>query len=196
MIVAGIQKKSSFDNDSSVVAQVSFMRQTANVNFITPYGYYAMPPANSAWLIFPLRDNDDDLVGIGNDYVNRPKDLVESDICLFNTKSKAKFIFKASGDVEMYCPKNLNILAEEDINIEAVENINFTAKNINSNISEMITITTPDVVINGDITQNGNLTTIGTITGNLIKSIGDLFWNAVKSVMNHTHAGGSVPPPD
>jgi len=178
MIFAARQTGKPYDNGSFTVAQLSYMDQVREWPHHTPYGFFSMPPIKSTWCIFPFRDNDNDMFGFGQDYVNRPKDLKEGDVCIFNTISKIKFVFKTDGSVDAYAP----------------ENINYNCKNFNITATESVKINAPDFIVNGDTTMNGNLTVIGTIIGDIIKSLGELFWATVKAVSTHTHGAG--PPPN
>ena len=80
-------------------ADISFLGQTKKVPHVTPYGVYTSPPVGSAWILVPLRDNEDDLVGIGCDYAGREKGLLQGELMLYNTLTKAKFKFDESGNV-------------------------------------------------------------------------------------------------
>ncbi|RLC69253.1 MAG: hypothetical protein DRH97_00140 [Chloroflexi bacterium] len=188
MNYGAIQKGKPYDNGSFTVAQVSYLGQIKEVPHVTPYGFFSMPPVGSAWVVIPLRGNDNDMVGFGNDYKNRPTDLKEGDVCLFSTVSKAKLVLRATGDFEL--------IGTKDGFITVPENLTIRAKNANIIATEMITMTAPNLVINANTVINGSLTVIGTIIGNIIQSLGALFWDIDQSVDAHTHNSGTVGPPD
>ena len=193
MIVAGIQKAKPFTKKHLPSAQMSYMGQTKDIPQMTPYGFFSMPPVNSLWCIFPFRDGDDDLFGFGNDYKNGPSGLVEHDVCLYNTKTKAKFILKADGDIDVYGPKDININADKNINLNAGENINFNSKEFIVKASVKTTIETLAITIDA---------TVGVIdctnlswTGSVVHG-GGLFISNQVGVSSHKHGGVLAGPSD
>jgi phage gp45-like len=141
MNYAAKQTGKPYDNGSFTVAQLSYLDQVKEWPHHTPYGFFSMPPINSSWCIFPLRGNDNDMVGCGQDYVNRPKDLKEGDVCIFNTKSKVKIILKTTGEIEII------------------------ADTATFNIPE--TTWTGNITLAGDLTQTGDYNLTGTGTASV-----------------------------
>lgn len=137
LILRGLQKLTPDDTqDLGQKAQVQFMGQTQDIQLITPYGFYSCSPVNSEWVIWSVRGNPSDRVGIPNDYKNRPKNLNEGDVCLVNL---------VTGDY-------IKILMNGSINIKTskVLNVDAPVTNWTGNIN-----LTGNIVAVGEVTANG-----------------------------------------
>lgn len=154
LIKRGKQTSAADDSGSlSLKAPCSFLGQNRNVKQISPYGLYGSPVNGSNWIIFSSLANSDDLVGIGNDYKNRPKNLKEGEVVLQNLKTGAFIKFDASGNIE--------IITDKDI-VATAANVTITATTaVVTAITATITAT--DINLNGAVKITGSLDVNGVI---------------------------------
>jgi phage gp45-like len=152
------------DSDNYPTAQITFLGQTQTARLITSYGFVSSPPVGSEWIIFNLRANSDDKMGIANPYGNRFKGpdsggIKEGEAGIYNIKTGNYIFFNSESDTIEVCKKNKSITIDEDLNI--------TAKNVTINAS-------------GNVTLNGGTVNISSNT--TIDS---------KPFLTHTHQAGS-----
>lgn len=149
LIKSGKQSKTADDSGSTLVAAVDFLGQTRNVRQISSYGVYSNPPVGSNWIILSSRANSDDLHGIGNDYKNRPKNLLEGEVVLQNLLTGAFIKEHANGDIEVFTSKNITATAGLSITANAGVNITSTAGvNITATAGLAATVNAPTILVN------------------------------------------------
>jgi len=153
MILGGKQTLPADNSKSVMSAQVSYLGQVKEMPFITPYGLFSSPPINSTWVVIPLRNNADDVIGFGNDYANKPP-LLSGEVCLYNTQTKSKIILDSSGSIR--------IESENELNIESIGSTSMNAESITID-AESTTIEAENTTIDGNSTN---------ITGNLYVATG------------------------
>ena len=107
LIKNGKQKKAANDAGNIQKAQCSFLGQQKDIKQITPYGFYSSSVVGSNWIILSSRANSDDLQGIGNDYKNRPKNLIEGEVVLQNLLTGAYIKLDSVG--------NINVITDKDV---------------------------------------------------------------------------------
>jgi len=186
-MISGGKQTLPADNSKSVMsAQVSYLGQVKEMPFITPYGLFSSPPINSTWVVIPLRNNADDVVGFGNDYANKPP-LLSGEVCLYNTQTKSKITLDYFGNVNIDASVGMNVTAKGNVNITATGNatvtsttatINATTAVINATTSATINTATANInattalvveaplsIFRGNVIINGTLTATGLITG-------------------------------
>lgn len=189
LIKGGKQSKVADDSKSTTIAAVDFLGQTRDVRQITPYGFYCSPVLGCNWVIFSNRANSDDLRGIGNDYENRPKDLVEGEVVLQNLLTGAYIKLLENGDIEVITEANI-IAKAANITATAAANATINATNIIANASAAATITAPTITASATTATvtAANINLVGTVnvTGSLIVN-GIVF-------ETHRHAPNNTPP--
>lgn len=151
LIKGGKQSKKADDSGSTSVAAVDFLGQTRNVRSITPYGLYNSPVLGSNWIVLSSRANSEDLHGIGNDYKNRPKNLIEGEVVLQNLLTGAFIKLDSFGNIDVSTENSggaitlktknssikmnqlgiINISSSENVNIDTPKQINLTANDTN-----------------------------------------------------------------
>jgi phage gp45-like len=201
------------DSGNYPIGQLSFLGQTQDVRQITPYGLYCHPPIDSEWLVLNLRGNSDDKVGIGNNYLNRFKNLKEGEFALYNQLTGSYIYFKENGDIELIGKNDLNATIDGSINVLVKQDADIT---VNGNLTGSVK-GDADVVVESDATVDvqgsAALTVAATmdidcpettwegdiIHNGLIVNTGDITSNSV-SLDSHTHqdvqpgTGDSGPP--
>ena len=158
MIKAGKQTNIQVDTEEDNIpyCQIKFFDQTKDVAHISPYGLFGSPPLESKWVVFPLRNNPDDMVGFGNDYANRPKDLKEGELALINTKTRTMIKFDENGDFEIYSNNDLNINVDSSVNVTAQDSISLSCANqvyIEAGLGDVSIFADTEI----DLTTNGSL---------------------------------------
>ncbi len=173
MTIAGKQKTILDDKGDYPKAQAQALGQVHNVRQITPYGFFCSPPLASSWLLFSVRDNPDDMVGFGHDFANRFKNLLPGECALANTESGAYIKLSASGDIEIFTDKDVNM----------------TCKNANITVSDKatlavttsMTVNCPTTTWTGDINVTGDITATNDVKAGAI------------SLNSHTHPVTTAP---
>jgi len=205
LIKGGKQSKAADDSGSTLVAAVNFLGQTRNVRGITPYGLYNSPVLGSNWIVVSNRANSEDLHGIGNDYKNRPKNLIEGEVVLQNLLTGAFIKEHANGDIEIFTDKdiiataaNVKVTASESVSVDAAANITATAINITATATATATVSAPAIVANC-ANATVTATAVATVTApaiNLngyVKIIGGLEVDGIV-YGTHIHGAGGNPP--
>lgn len=167
LIKNGLQKKIVRDTGKIPDAQCAFMGQTKNVKNVTPYGFYCSPVIGSQWVIFSSRANSDDLQGIGNDYENRPKNLLTGELILQNLLTGAFAKFDALGNINVFAPTSVNVTSPI-ITATATTSITATAPLITATATTSAVVTTPLLAITATTTNivgNVNITGVLTVNG-------------------------------
>lgn len=197
LIKNGRQSKTADDSGDMLTASCDFLGQTRNVKGVTPYGFYNSPVLGSNWLIFSSRANSEDLLGIGNDYKNRPKNLEEGEVVLQNLLTGSYIKLLANGDIELITEAdiiataaNITATATNNVTVTAGLNASINATNITATATVAAAIIAPTIIATATtatVTAT-NINLIGTvnITGSLV----------VNTVVfeTHRHAPSIVPP--
>ena len=160
LIKGGKQKQIMNDLGNVPKAQVSFLGQTKNVKHLTPYGMWSSPPIGSDWIIFSERSNSDDLQGIANDYINRPKPLFEGEIIFQNLKTGAFIRFDLLGNILVFSPASVTVTAQVAINAIAPL-ITATATTSVAVTAPLVNVTAAVTNFIGDVNITGTLTVDG-----------------------------------
>jgi len=191
LVKKSIQTLSVDDTGNYQTAQVSFLGQTHTVKQLIPYGLYSNSPISSEWIILSLRANPNDKVGIANDYSNRPKNLKEGEVVLYNIKTNTSIKLDSNGDILLNA-KNINETAQENI-ILNFEDATLEGTNINIIGSGTINLNDAEVNIDAD---NNDITL--TTTGNININGGSVTIQSATSIdgkdfLSHTHPAGTPP---
>lgn len=175
LIKKGTQTLACDDSGDYQTAQVSFLGQTHTVRQIVQYGLYGHSPTGSQWVIVNLRANSNDKMGIANDYTNRPKNLKEGEVVLYNTKTQTFIKLDKDGNITLSCTDLTGTITDEIT-------LDFTTADL-----------TGDVNIIGDLDVTGVTKLHGgniTLTGGAV-AIGPATTIDGKVFLNHTHSAGS-----
>jgi len=123
--------------------QVSYLGKVSQYAVIYPYGLIGKPPLGSAvWLSTVLGD-EANKAGIANAITTRTKNLKDGETGLLNHLTGTTVFLNADGQLV----------------------INTTAETIITSTND-VTITAPNIIINGNVTINGTLDVSGLVTGN------------------------------
>jgi len=133
--------------------QAQFMTKVNDIWFMTPYGLYSSPPKNSIGIVFNIQAQEQNRVGIFNDYERRPKDLKEGEVALFNTLTKTRITLKANGDLDIFVNNNsvINITGDDTITIGGNRNVTITGNETVTVNGGLLTFNVDELRINGDL---------------------------------------------
>lgn len=99
MIKRAIVSNVAKDSGNVQIGQAQAMGQVVDYEPIYPYGYSANAPKNSLLILFALRGDSGDLVGIPYDPFNRNKNLEEGEVVIGNLITGANIKFAADGSI-------------------------------------------------------------------------------------------------
>lgn len=187
LIKGGKQTKPADDKGGRTKAACNFLGQNRDIKQVSSYGVYSHPPIGSNWIIFSSRANSDDLHGIGNDYKNRPKNLLEGEVVLQNLLTGAFIKFDAVGNIEVFTDKDI-IATAANITASALTNITATA-----GVDATLTAGTNIAVNAPNILVNGANTTITSST-NVIINAPSVVTNCATATVNATAAVNTIAP--
>jgi phage gp45-like len=145
MIKRAVVSLNPADTGQYPVAQVKWSSndKAANVQVITPYGFYSVAPANSLALMFSVMGQEENRAAIIDDPANRFKDLKPGEVAVGNPETKSVVKFLENGDIEVTGKSDININITGDVNVTATGNT---------------TITSPIVTVNGALRVTGEIT--------------------------------------
>ena len=92
-------------------AQVSYMGNTANIETIYPYGFYANAPAGSNAILLNVQAEEENRVGFVYDVVARFKGLKTGEVYVGNPITQAVIKFLADGSIEITTTANINVIS-------------------------------------------------------------------------------------
>ena len=199
MIKRVLITKSGSDDTEFPVQQVAYNGNTADVEIISPYGLHANISASGESLgtMFAVEGQDDYRVVMAYTPTLRPMGLAEGEVVLYHPITKSQVYFRNNGDIDIETTgtdgdinittnNNINIEttgADGDLNIKTKNDINITIEG-EATITSVgdISITAPNLNIEGDVNIEGNLGVTGTSTASDHDSDGI-------SGKTHTHGG-------
>lgn len=123
--------------------QVSYLGKVSQYAVLYPYGLIGKPPLGSAvWMSTVLHD-ESNKAGIANAITTRTKNLQDGETGLLNHLTGTSVFLNADGQLV----------------------INTAAETIITSTND-VTVTAPNIIINGNVTIDGTLDATGTIKGN------------------------------
>ncbi len=161
--------------------QIQSYDAVKNCGKLGHYGFYGNAPTGSLVMVIQANGQEEFLLGAEDDVNNRPRDLKEGEVMIYNTLTKSHIFLNEDGEIFIYNDKtesstlydkegNINIYAKKDIKLDVDENANITIKgNATINVTGDTTLTSPNTTINGKVFINGDTSIVGntTMTGNL-----------------------------
>ena len=154
-------------------SQLSYLGKTIDFYEVTPYSIYSKCPAgDDSWVThFAYNGQEENRCGIANVFKTRFKDLKAGEAVHGNVLSGTHIKYAENGDMEIIVTNNQTIT----ISGNAVINV---SGDVTLNVTGDVTITSPEVIINGDLTVNGDIDTPS----------GDVTASGI-SLNSHTHGG-------
>lgn len=133
--------------------QAQFMTKVNDIWFMTPYGFYSSPPVNSIGIVFNIQAQEQNRVGIFNDYERRNKNLEEGEVELFNTLTKTRITLKANGDLDVFVNNNeiINITGNDTIVIGGNRNVTIQGNETVTVNAGLVTYNVDEFRINGEL---------------------------------------------
>ena len=133
--------------------QAQFMTKINDIWFMTPYGFYSSPPVGSLGIVFNIQAQEQNRVGIFNDYDRRNKNLKEGELELFNTLTKTRITLKANGDLDIFVNNNeiINIVGNNTIVIGGNRNVTIEGNETVTVNAGLVTYNVNEFRINGDL---------------------------------------------
>jgi phage gp45-like len=116
------------------------------------YGYYGNAPKNSLVVVIQANGQEECLYGVEDDVNNRPRNLKEGEVMVYNTLTKNYIYFDEEGNTRVYAKKDMKMKVEGAVSITVVGNADITCPQSTLN---------GNAIVNGDTTLNGNLTVTG-----------------------------------
>jgi len=146
------------DEESNVIQQLQVKLYDAikNCGKLGQYGLYSNSPTGSLVILMQVNGQEEVLFGIEDDVNNRPRNLKEGEVMIYNTLTKNYIFLSADGKTEVFTKTNL------DLKVTGV--VNLTASSVVLNAPTQITggltvdeitagtITTDDCVVNNGAT--------------------------------------------
>lgn len=121
-------------------ARVKGLGKESTVTAVYPYGLTANPPSGSTAFSWPLLGQESNRAAIIDNPQLRDKSLSPGEVILSNFLIGSKIKFNADGSIEISSEGDLNINVKGDLNITVDGDIALTATNI---------------IIEGNLTNNG-----------------------------------------
>ena len=109
------------DSGDYQVQQIKYYGIPQNIQMVYPYGMNASAPVGSdviSWNIGGARENK---AGIAQGSKIREKNLEETEVAFGNPVAGSKVVFKKNGDIEVYCPNNLNMTVNGETTLTCPE---------------------------------------------------------------------------
>lgn len=187
MIRYGYLTSRETDEERNQIAQIGFLGRKIPCRIIQPYGLTTGAPRGSEMIVFSIGALSNNQAGIPTYPQNRKKGLKEWEVVLSNQNKQSELFFDEEGNIHITTPeKNINISAEEDINIDS--------KNTNINSTENINIQCLDLNIN---CENLNIQASGSVTitagGQTLQiSSSGIVNNGVNIGSDHKHDVGDI----
>lgn len=109
------------DEESNVIQQLQVKLYDAikKCGKLGQYGLYSNAPSGSFVIIMQVNGQEEVLFGIEDDVNNRPRNLKEGEVMLYNTLTKNYIYFSADGKTQAYAKTDLDIKVEGVTNITA-----------------------------------------------------------------------------
>lgn len=139
--------------------QAQFMTKVNDIWFMTPYGFYSSPPEKSIGIVFNIQAQEQNRVGIFNDYERRNKNLKEGELELFNTLTKTRITLKVNGDLDVFVNNNeiINITGNDTIIIGGNRNVTIQGNETVTVNAGLVTYNVDEFRINGDLRVRDNI---------------------------------------
>lgn len=161
------------DDESNVIQQLQVKLYDAikNCGKLGQYGLYSNAPTGSFVIIMQVNGQEEYLFGIEDDVNNRPRNLKEGEVMLYNTLTKNYFYFSADGKTQVYTKTDFNMKVEGNANISAkTTTINSPTKIVGGLTVDTIkanSIVTDDMAVNNGASGTFDITeaTKGIVTG-------------------------------
>ncbi len=135
------------DDNSRPVQTIKYFDRETEAEIIFPYGVHANLPEDSLMVVFPICNQDGNLMAIGG-LPDKRIQVEQGEVVFFHPITKAKIHFKNDGTIEIDALEKDITINCNNANITAVGTLTIDAPN---------TEWTGNINLTGDITQNGNL---------------------------------------
>lgn len=164
-IKRAIITKGGDDDTARPVQQLEYFGKTSEAEIIFPYGMHANLPKDSILVVFPILNQTSNHVALGG-LPNERIQVEEGEVVFFHPLTKAKIHFKKDGNIEIDALEkdikincnNASITAQGDVNLTASGELNVDAPTTNW---------TGNIVLTGDITQDGNIVNTQTTSNDI-----------------------------
>lgn len=136
MTKSGIKTLAIPDTEEDVIQkmQVKLYDALKNCGRLGQYGLYGNAPKGSFVIIMQINGQEEVLYGIEDDVNNRPRNLKEGEVMLFNTVTKNYVYLKEDGSTEIFTKTNLELKVTGNVYLNA-----------------------PATFVEGNVTVNGTL---------------------------------------
>lgn len=170
---------------------------SANIEHLQPFGFSSNPPLGAEVLTLSIGAAPGHLVSVlATDRRYRIRNLASGEAILFNQW----------GDyIKLHADHTIEVFSQNQVTVNATNNVNVTAPNVNVNASTKVTLTTPLVECTQNMKVDGNLEVDGTsnlkgavtaeapITApTVIGSTDVVVGPSSKSLAAHVHTGVSI----
>lgn len=155
---------SNEDDTARPVQSIRYFNRDTEAEIIFPYGVHANLPEDSLMIVFPVCDQDGNLVAIGG-MPDKRIQVEQGEVVFFHPITKAKIHFKNNGDIDIdSLDKDINVSMNNGT-ITASGNVTINvAGDANLSVDGTLNVTAPSTVWNGDITLTGDIGMTGEIT--------------------------------
>lgn len=141
-IYDGLLKFLKIGGYSHPTATVNVLGGSHELPLVGNYGFYSYAPTNS-WVFVTCDESDNTFYGIADDVDNRPENLAEGDVVMFNTVTK-DFIHIANTPAG----KSINVSTSGILNVKAAQAINVTS-------TGPVNVTAPTITLSGTCAIGG-----------------------------------------
>ena len=111
------------------IATVDLLGGAQRVPLLGLYGLYSHPPKHS-WVFTMCDSADNTFYGMADDIENRPEDLLEGDVILYNTLTKDYIHIKQDKSINIATSGMLNVSAAAAINVTCLGPVAVTAPTV------------------------------------------------------------------
>lgn len=118
---SGIKTLAIPDTEEDVIQkmQVKLYDALKNCGRLGQYGLYGNAPKGSFVIIMQINGQEEVLYGIEDDVNNRPRNLKEGEVMLFNTVTKNYVYLKEDGSTEVFAKTNLELKVTGSVYLKA-----------------------------------------------------------------------------
>lgn len=162
------------DNEQFTRAQCEYFGKTTFTETIYPYGLYANAPPGSLLLLFQVNGQEENLVGIPYNPLNRFDSLKPGEVVVGNPATGSYVKFDLEGNIEVISKKDIKANIEGKCDITCAQDATIKAPNINlvGNVHVTGTITTSGIANFGGtgaaaIARVGDKVTVGGVEGEI-----------------------------
>lgn len=148
------------------------------------YGFYGNAPKGSLVIVMQSNGQEECLFGAEDDVNNRPRNLAEGEVIVYNTVTKTYIKLDKNGNIAIDSKNNANLSVKGNVNINVIGNCDIKASNCSINANKI------DITGATDITGDVNIT--GTLKATTIEAgngIDGVFTTSVTVAKGITTAG-------